>query len=213
MGGERTPPKPEELLLEVRKERVEEVLQQRTRTLVVVLDTLEDTFNMAAVLRTCEGMGVQEVHVIDNPAAPFRPHKKVTQGCDKWLDVVVHETARGCLEALKGRGFELCVSALGEGAASLFELTFDRKVALVFGNERHGVSQEVLARADRRFWIPMRGFTQSLNISAAVSASVTRAVSWRAERLGPAGDLTEAEAAELRARFHLLSVKQRERIY
>lgn len=218
-GGERdeqsarVPPKPEELLLDLRKERVEEVLKRRTRTLVVVLDKLEDTFNMAAVLRTCEGMGLQEVHVIDNPEAPFQPHKKVTQGCDKWLDVVVHKSARGCLDGLKARGFQVQVSALGEGAQSLFDLAFDRKVALVFGNERNGVSEEVLAQADGRFWIPMRGFTQSLNISAAVSASVTRAVSWRVERLGPDGDLTEPEADALRARFFELSVKQRRRIY
>jgi tRNA (guanosine-2'-O-)-methyltransferase len=158
-------------------------------------------------------MGLQEVHVIDNPEAPFEPHKKVTQGCDKWLDVVVHKSTRACLDGLKARGFEIQVSALGEGGRSLFDLTFDKKVALVFGNERHGVSDEVLAQADGRFWIPMRGFTQSLNISAAVSASVTRAVSWRAERLGPDGDLTEPETAALRDRFFELSIKQRRRIY
>lgn len=207
------PPKPEELLLDVRKDRVDDVIRRRTRTLVVVLDKLEDTFNMAAVLRTCEGMGVQEVHVIDNPDVPFEPHKKVTQGCDKWLDVFVHRVAHECLDALKARGFEICVTAVGEGSVSLFDLRFDKKVALVFGNERHGVSPEVMAQADTRFWIPMRGFTQSLNISASVSATVTRAVSWRAEKLGPDGDLTEAESEALRGRFYELSVKQRRRIY
>ena len=212
-SSKKAPPRPEELLLEPRKERVEAVIGQRTRTLVVVLDTLEDSFNMAAVLRTCEAMGVQEVHVIDNPEVRFSPNKKVTQGCDKWLDLVVHPDAEACLSALHARGFEICVTALGEGASSLFDLRFDKRVALVFGNERHGVSPQVLERADRRFWIPMRGFTQSLNISAAVSATVTRAVSWRAEHLGPDGDLTETEAAALRARFHELSIKQRSKIY
>jgi tRNA (guanosine-2'-O-)-methyltransferase len=210
---EQMPPRPEELVLEDRKERLDDVISKRTRTLVVVLDKLEDTFNMAAVLRTCEGMGLQEVHVIDNPDVPFVPHKKVTQGCDKWLDVVIHKTAHDCLDSLRARGFEICASAVGEGAQSLYELTFDKKVALVFGNERHGVSPEVLAQADRRFWIPMRGFVQSFNISVAVSATVTRAVGWREEKLGPQGDLTEAEASALRERFLELSVKQRKRLY
>ena len=206
-------PEPESLLLDVRKERVDDVVSRRTRTLVVVLDRLEDTFNMAAVLRTCEGMGLQEVHVIDNPEVPFEPHKKVTQGCDKWLDVVVHKEAGRCLEALKARGFTIWASAIREGGQSLFSLSFEGKVALVFGNERHGVAPELIDRCDGTFWIPMRGFTQSLNISAAVSASVTRAVSWRAERFGEAGDLSDEQAAELRGRFYALSVKQRKRLY
>ena len=80
-------PAPETFLLDGRKERIDRVVSLRTRTLTVVLDRLEDTFNMAAVLRTCEGMGLQELHVIENPEVPFHPNAKVTQGCDKWLDV------------------------------------------------------------------------------------------------------------------------------
>ncbi|MBL9037411.1 MAG: hypothetical protein JNG84_02745, partial [Archangium sp.] len=66
---------------------------------------------------------------------------------------------------------------------------------------------------DGTFWIPMRGFTQSFNVSAAVSACVTRAVGWRLEHQGPDGDLTPAEATDLVERFQLLSVKQRGRLY
>lgn len=204
---------PSALVLDVRRERIDQVVARRTRTLTVVLDRLEDSFNMAAVLRTCEGMGLQEVHVIENPAAPFVPHTKVTQGCDKWLDVHLHRDFAACRGHLRARGFALWVSAAAEGARSLYTLRFDSRMALVFGNERHGVSPEVLAGADGVFWIPMRGFTQSLNISAAASASISRAIQWREEHLGSAGDLSEQEAAELTRRFRILSVKQRKRIY
>lgn len=206
-------PVPADLLLPQRKERIEEVLAGRTRSVTVVLDRLEDAFNMAAVLRTCEGMGLQEVHVIRNPDAPFRPNSRVTQGCDKWLDLHLHQDARGCLERLKARGYRVLASAIRPGATSLFELRFDQKVAMVFGNERTGVSEEVLAHADGAFWVPMRGFSQSMNISAATSACVTRAVAWRQEHLGLAGDLSEPEKAELRTHFAFLSVKQRGRVY
>ncbi|MBX5482544.1 MAG: RNA methyltransferase [Myxococcaceae bacterium] len=208
---EREPPKPEELVLDVRKERIEKVIANRTRSFTVVLDRLEDSFNMGAVVRTCEGMGLQEVHVVKNPEAPFLPNTKVTQGCEKWIDVVKHETFAEAREHLKSRGFTIYASAIREDATSLFELKFDRKIALVFGNERHGVSDEVLAGVDGVFWIPMRGFTQSLNVSAAVSASVTRAIAWRAEHLGPAGDLSPEEQGALCERFLLLSLKQRKR--
>jgi tRNA (guanosine-2'-O-)-methyltransferase len=206
-------PLPEELILEDRKERIDEVIAHRTRSLVVVLDRLEDTFNMAAVLRTCEGMGVQEVHVIENPEVPFHPNAKVTQGCDKWLDVRVYKSFAEVKAALAPRGFSIQASAVREGATSLYALRFEEPTALVFGNERFGVSDDVLSGADGAFWIPMRGFTRSLNISAAASACVTRAISWRAEHGQPQGDLSEADREALKARFYELSVKQRARIY
>jgi len=206
-------PLPDDLLLEPRKERIDKVIASRTRNLVVVLDRLEDSFNMAAVLRTCEAMGVQEVHVVRNPDVPWSPNAKVTQGCDKWLDLTRYDDFVSCHRALKARGYSLQVSAVRDGAKSLFDLKFDQKVALVFGNERFGVSDEVLSLADGVFWLPMSGFTQSLNISAAASACITRAVAWRLEHLGRHGDLSAEETVVLRDRFRLLSVKQRGRLY
>jgi tRNA (guanosine-2'-O-)-methyltransferase len=210
---EKAPVDAESLLLDVRKEKIDRVISERTRTFTVVLDRLEDSFNMAAVLRTCEANGLQEVHVIVNPEAPFVANSRVAQGCDKWLDVKLHKDFASCREHLKSRGFSLYASAIREDATSLYSLRFDSKVALIFGNERHGVSDEVLAGADGTFWIPMRGFSQSLNISAAASASITRAISWREEHLGKVGDLTPEEAQELRDRFYVLAVKQRRRIF
>ncbi|HEY8207600.1 MAG TPA: RNA methyltransferase [Myxococcaceae bacterium] len=211
---ERTaPPEPGELVVEDRLRRIDEVVSKRTRTLAVVLDQLEDAFNMAAVLRTCEAMGVQDVHVVRNPEVPFQPNSTVTQGCDKWLDIHRHETFGDCRAALKAAGFSIWVSAIREGATSLFEMSFDGKLALVFGNERHGVSPEIQSQADGVFWIPMRGFTQSLNISVAAAAAITHAVSWRLERRGPAGDLTPDEARDITRKFQVLSVKQRKKLY
>jgi tRNA (guanosine-2'-O-)-methyltransferase len=206
-------PAPEELLLAPRKERIERVLSQRTRNLTVVLDRLEDSFNMAAVLRTCEAMGLQDVHVIRNPDAVFAPNSKVTQGCDKWLDLHVHRDFKACVEVLHAQQFKVFASAIREGANNIFEMAFREKTALVFGNERFGVSEEVLALSDGTFWIPMRGFVQSLNISAAASACISQAVAWRWRELGPQGDLTEAQTIELRESFSILSVKQRGRVF
>jgi tRNA (guanosine-2'-O-)-methyltransferase len=210
---ERMPVEPEAFLLDVRREKIDRVVSQRTRTFTVVLDRLEDSFNMAAVLRTCEANGVQEVHVIVNPEAPFRPNSRVAQGCDKWLDVKLYKDFASCREHLKSRGFTLYASAIREDATSLYALRFDTRVALIFGNERTGVSPEVLAGVDGTFWIPMRGFSQSLNISAAASACITRAVAWREEHLGQAGDLTPEEAQALRERFYVLALKQRRKIF
>jgi tRNA (guanosine-2'-O-)-methyltransferase len=200
-------PAPEDLLLPPRLERIEAVLKGRTRNFTLVLDQLEDAFNMAAVLRSCEAFGVQDVHVVKNPEVPFSPNATVTQGCDKWLDIHRHEDFEACLKALRARGFKVLASAAREGAQGLDAIDFGSKVALVLGNERFGVRQAFIDACDGVFWIPMRGFSQSLNISAAASACLTRA------RLGRDGDLSEAEAAELRTRFQQLSIKQHRRLY
>ncbi|MBK7863102.1 MAG: RNA methyltransferase [Archangiaceae bacterium] len=200
-------PPPEELLLAPRLERIEQVLKGRTRRFTLVLDQLEDAFNMAAVLRTCEAYGVQDVHVIDNPNAAFKPNATVTQGCDKWLDLHRYRDFADCRAALHQAGFKVLASQVREGATPLEAIDFDHKVALVLGNERFGVRREVIDQSDGVFWIPMRGFSQSLNISATASACITRA------RLGRPGDLSEAEIATLRERFQRLSVKQHKRLY
>ncbi len=206
-------PAPESLLLEDRKARIDAVLEARTRKVVLVLDQLEDTFNMAAVLRTAESMGLQEVHVIENRKVSWTPNSKVTQGCDKWIDIVMHRQFADCTQTLRQRGFRVLGSAIETSATSIFELRFDTPTALVFGNERFGISKASLALCDGTFWLPMRGFTQSLNISAAVAACVTQAVGWRLRNLGQSGDLSHTEKTELRQRFQLLSVKQRRRLY
>ncbi len=212
-GSSRPAPAADTLLLPPRREKVDAVVGRRLRGLTVVLDQLEDTFNMAAVLRSCEAFGLQDVHVVENPDVPFAPHDKVTQGCDKWLDIHRYKSFASCARALRGAGYRICVSAVRDDARSVFEMQFDRPLALVFGNERTGVTPDALAAADEAFWIPMRGFTRSLNVSAAVSATLSRAIGWRLDHGKANGDLPEAEARTLRDRFYALSVKQRKRLF
>jgi len=206
-------PPPETFVQQERLDKIDRVVSLRTRSIVVVLDRLEDSFNIAAVMRTCEGLGIQEIHVINNPEYPFEPHPKVTQGCEKWLEVTKYKDFATCHAALKARGFAVYASAIREDATSLYDLRFDQKLALVFGNERTGVSDEVLQRVEGVYWIPMRGFSQSFNISVAVAMTLSRAVAWRHERLGEAGDLAPDEQAALQEKFRVLSVKQRRRMY
>jgi tRNA (guanosine-2'-O-)-methyltransferase len=165
-----------------------------------------------AVLRTCDAFGVQEVHVVEGPMKPWDRNKRISQNADKWLDVVRWRSTRACLEALRGRGFALYATHLGAGARALGELPFDRKVALVFGNESRGTSDDALAVADATYALPMRGFVQSLNVSVAVAVSLAHAVERRERERGRHGDLDEGEAEELRERFYVLAVKQRARI-
>jgi tRNA (guanosine-2'-O-)-methyltransferase len=201
-----------EFLLPERRARIDEVVARRTRTLTVVMEAFCDPQNVNAVLRTCEAFGVQDVHAVEGPMKPYDRNKKISQNADKWLDVRRWRSSAECLGHLREAGFAIYVTHLGEGSPPIERLPFAGKVALVFGNERRGVSAEALALADARYAIPMRGFVQSLNVSVAAAISLAKAVERREAERGGHGDLPEAEAAALRGRFYLLAVKQRARI-
>lgn len=195
-----------------RKARIDQVVAGRTRTLTVVMEAFCDPQNVNAVLRTCEAFGVQTLHAIEGVMKPYDRNKKISQNADKWLDVRRWAGTAECLRHLRGEGFSIYATHLGEGSRSLGALSFAGKVALVFGNEHRGVSAEALALSDATYAIPMRGFVQSLNVSVAAAISVAHAVERREAERGRHGDLPEAEAAELRERFYVLAVKQRARI-
>lgn len=199
-------------LLPERRERIDRALAERTRTLTVVLEALCDPQNVNAVLRTCDAFGVQEVHVVEGPMKPWERNRRVSQNADKWLDVVRWKGTAECLGHLRSRGFALYATRPGEASRALADLSFAVPVALIFGNESRGVSAEALALADLAYAIPMRGFSQSLNVSVAAAVSLFRAVERREVERGRHGDLPEAELGALRERFYLLAVKQRARI-
>ncbi len=188
------------------------VVAGRTRTLTVVMEAFCDPQNVNAVLRTCEAFGVQELHAIEGPMKPWDRNKRISQNADKWLDVRRWPSTRACLTHLRAEGFAVYVTHLADGARPLGELPFGGKVALVFGNESRGASEEARALADACYAIPMRGFVQSLNVSVAAAISLAKAVERREAERGRHGDLSDGEAAALRERFYVLAVKQRARI-
>ncbi len=199
-------------LVPERKARIDEVVANRTRTLTVVMEAFCDPQNVNAVLRTCEAFGIQEVHAIEGPMKRFDRNKKISQNADKWLDVRRWRSTRECLGHLKAAGYAIYATHLDGRARSLGSLPFAGKVALVFGNEHRGVSDEALALADETYAIAMRGFVQSLNVSVAAAISIAAAVERREVERGRHGDHDEAEATALRERFYVLAVKQRAKI-
>ena len=152
---------------------LQSVLAQRTRYLTVVLENLYDTQNASAVLRTCECMGVQDVHIIEN-CNDFEVRERVVQGSAKWLSINQYNQQENntisTLAQLKTEGYRIVATTPNEGSVSLSEFDMTKgKVALVFGQEAVGISQDVLDNADEFLSIPILGFTESYNISVAVA--------------------------------------------
>ncbi len=190
---------------EGRLARIDAVLDQRTRNFVAVFERVWDPHNISACLRSAEALGIQEIHVVEADT-PFKPSKDVVQGSAKWLEITKHRTSTDCIRNLKMRGFTVAAGALTDDAVSLDELDFNEPMALAFGNEHEGLSEEFMARCDVVFRIPIHGFTQSYNISVSAAISMYHGVLERTRLFGTSGDLTEEQKDELRDRWLIKTV-------
>ena len=187
---------------EERWARIAEVVARRSWDVVGVCDNPYDMGNAAAVMRSAEAMGAGELHVVQLHTKTKRS-QRVTAGADKWLDVRTWDERPGCIAELKARGYRIAATSLGPGAVALGELDFTIPTALVFGNERDGVSPAFLEAADVRCVIPMYGFAESFNLSVAAAIAFYHAAADRVRRTGRHANLSAEERAILRARYAL----------
>jgi tRNA (guanosine-2'-O-)-methyltransferase len=193
-------------LSDARKARIDEVLGQRLSGLTVVLQNLHDPHNGAAALRSVEGFGLTTLHVVEETER-FKFSSKVSQGCEKWVDIRRHADFAGCARALHDEGFALHAALPpAPGVVAVDALDVAGNVALVFGNEHAGLTPEAVAACDGAFTVPMQGFTASFNLSVSVALGVFACARKRRAGLGGRGDVDPATIVQMRARWYRLSV-------
>jgi len=151
----------------------DEVLAQRTRHITVAIEDIYQPHNASAVLRSCDCFGIQDVHIIEN-RNKYNINPKVALGSGKWITMHKHNELENnsvaCVNDLKKRGYKVLATTPHTDDIFLDDIDLTEPVALVFGNEKEGISDEVRSVADGFVRIPMYGFTESFNIS--VSAAV-----------------------------------------
>ncbi len=189
----------EPLALERRRERILEVINRRLDSVTVIFDAPHDPHNGAAVLRTCEAFGIQTLHVVER-REPFLAAGSVARSAEKWVDVEAHTGAQSAIAAARKKDMIL-IGAHPEGELLPADLANIPRFALVLGNERDGITEELLRACDKRVRVPMRGFVESLNVS--VTAAIL--LSHMGDR---AGDLPAEERRRLYARALYFSVQK-----
>jgi tRNA (guanosine-2'-O-)-methyltransferase len=159
-----------------RQEKLAAVLDKRQDDITIVLENVFDPHNISAVMRTCDAVGVQEIFIL-NTKIPR--HKKwgfkSSSSAKKWLTVHQFENAEECFSSLRKRYSSILTTHLSSDAVGLYQLDLTKSIALVFGNEHNGVSEEIRAMADGNFIIPQVGIIQSLNISVACAVTLYEA--------------------------------------
>jgi len=170
----------ESYLTDKRISRLKDVISKRQFDVTVVLENIHDAHNISAIMRTCDAAGIHEIYaVITDPRIDlekYEMHNKITSGSGKWVEILIFHDVDSCVLALRQKYDSILGTHLSQSAISLYDIDFLQSVALVFGNEHAGLSEEFLAHLDGNFKIPQYGMVQSLNISVACAISVYEAL-------------------------------------
>lgn len=174
---------------EERNRRFAEVLQNRTRHIVIGLENIYQPHNASAVLRSCDCFGIQDVHIIENENS-YSVNPDVALGSEKWLTLHRYkmsecrlsseQNTEKCIKELKKTGYAIAITSPRESMAAgagrkhylLDNLPLDNKTVLFFGTEMQGISSRLEGLSDFSVSIEMLGFTESFNISVAAAISM-----------------------------------------
>ena len=180
-----------EYVTDNKREKIAAALEQRTRYLTIVLEDIYQPHNASACLRTCDCLGVQDVHIVESHNV-YQPNQGVAMGSSKWLTLNRYRSVSAAVETLKKRGHRIVATVPGREGFDPATLPLDRPVGLLFGTEEEGLTEAAIELADEFLALPMYGFTQSFNISVTVAVVLSRLV----ERLRESERQWRLEAAE-----------------
>ena len=159
-----------------RYNRMLSVIKNRQTNLTVVMENVNDPHNISAVMRTCDAVGIQDIYILNTKISKHDYFGvKSSSSAAKWLTVHQFTNVKECFDALRKNYNKIYTTHLSSDAVSLYDIDFTDSVALVFGNEHDGLSQESIDMADGNFIIPQLGFIKSLNISVACAVSIYEA--------------------------------------
>ena len=165
-----------EVMTPQRRERLLKVLYKRQANITVVLENVFDPHNVSAVMRTCDSVGIQELYILNTRIPPVKKWGfKSSSSANRWLTVKQFTDTHECLAELRRNYQTILTTHLTSDAVSLYDVDLTGSMALVFGNEHLGVSEEVRALANGSFVIPQVGIIQSLNISVACAVTLYEA--------------------------------------
>jgi len=164
---------------ERRLARIEASVRQRQPDLTVILENIHDPHNVSAILRSCDAAGVMEVQLVYTSEEFPKLGKKSSASAKKWVERRDFKNVTECYKKLHSEGYSIYATHLSKRTTPLYELDLRRKVALAFGNEHRGVSEDAAELADANFMVPMFGMIQSLNVSVACAVTLFEAVRQR----------------------------------
>jgi len=148
--------------------KLKSVLDRRQPDLTVLADEVHKSHNIAAILRTCDAVGVYQAHAI-SPHGAIRRHHMVSGGSRRWVDLVIHSSIDEALDTLRHDHWRLIAAHPTASAKDYRDVDYTQKTAIFLGAERDGLEPDLVAAADEIIAVPMEGLVASLNVSVATA--------------------------------------------
>jgi len=172
------------MITDRRLEKLNRVAANR-QNMTVIIENVHDPHNIGAVLRSCDAVGIQEVYVLytESRLSQSRLNEldPTSTGVRKWMHVHFFDDVDACFTVVRSKYDKVLATHLNDESVGLHELDLTQNVAILFGNEHDGISEEALKHTDGNFIIPQVGMVQSLNISVACAVTIYEAMRQRTE--------------------------------
>ena len=186
------------LLTEAREALFKRVISKTQFDCTVILENVHDPHNIGAVVRSCDAVGIRKIYVIDTHenliSREFKKDMSTSTGVSRWIDIIKFTSVEEGVQAIRKDYDRIIGTHLDADSISLYEEDLSGSVAIAFGNEHQGMTQELLAHCDANIIIPQMGMVQSLNISVACAVTVFEAARQRLSKGKYAGDFDSADA-------------------
>lgn len=151
-----------------RYQRLKQTLNNRQLDLTVVMENVHKPHNFAAIVRSCEAVGVAQAHASIHDGRMSK-HIHTSAGSSKWVKVDSYNNIDEPLNNLRQQGYQLLTAHLDDSAVDFREIDYTKPTAIVMGSELDGISDHAAEMADQSIVIPMMGLTESLNVSVATA--------------------------------------------
>jgi tRNA (guanosine-2'-O-)-methyltransferase len=202
-----------DFMLESRTNKIEKILNLRTRHITLVLEDIYHPQNASAIIRTAECFGIQDIHIIEKNKT-YTPNTDIVRGASKWIsfykynsnEIKINPTQQ-CINNLKSKGYSIATTTLHSKDTSLIgDIDISKPWAICLGTEETGVSNTLINNADCLIKLPMYGFTESFNVSTA-AALLLEIISTKLRLSNINWQLKENEKEILRFEWYKKSVK------
>jgi len=161
-----------------RLQKFRSVLHQRQPDLTVIMENVHKPHNLAAVLRTCDAIGVFKAHAVCTQRG-IRTSVNAAQGAHRWVPVITHTHLDEAITVARDQSMQIIAAHPTPGGVDFRDIDYTRPTALLLGAELEGLTEAALAAADKHVNIPMHGMATSLNVSVAAALVLYEAESQR----------------------------------
>ena len=199
-----------QFLTDERLSKIEHFSQESSDFVLPVMEDVYQFRNAAAIVRSVEACGFHHVVALEEENV-FNPNLKVTKGAETWVKVEKMPNNLDSLKEIKNRGYKILAVSPENNATMLPDYEVKEPIALVFGTELEGVSDEILDFADETLAIPMYGFTKSFNVSVAAAICMYE-LKQKLMKSGIDYKLSEEKLLEMKIRWAKNSIKSSEQI-